>query len=408
MNPTPATPTLAPPSEKNESAHRNALPEAIRRGKAFLISAVFIVLIWLPTLDWLFGLDHAPIPNEKRLLASFPKYTGLTQLRDFVSGLNQYYDDHFGFRKKLIRTNNRWTRKLFGGPPNNGPIMGRDGWLFYAGDKMLDRYMGPMRFSQKDLEAWQQLLEKRRDWLAKRGVKYIFTIPPDKHEVYPEYLPEWIVKGPKPSKVDQFVAHMAANSTVQVLYLRKALVEAKPLGVNYLKTDTHWNARGAFIGYQALLDALSRQIPDLKPLPLESYEQRPKPAPAGDLANMMGEGSAPETQQLAFVPRPPLHAIDCRDDPSRLPKQWRKSTDPCVSENPQAKGGKAIVFRDSFAGAWPPFLGNHFKEVVYIWQYYWDAAFLEREKPVVVIDEMLERFFNQENPNELMKKDGLD
>ena len=68
---------------------------------------------------------------------------------------------------------------------------------------------------------------------------------------------------------------------------------------------------------------------------------------------------------------------------------------------------KAIIFRDSFAGSWTWYLGYHFHEVLYIWQYDWDAALIEREKPVVVIDEILERFFNKDENFKLMQKEVL-
>ncbi|WP_160164626.1 hypothetical protein [Pedosphaera parvula] len=54
-----------------------------------------------------------------------------------------------------------------------------------------------------------------------------------------------------------------------------------------------------------------------------------------------------------------------------------------------------------------PFIGYHFNKVTYLWQDYWDVAFLEKEKPDVVIDEMLERFFCRAEPQELKVADGL-
>ena len=384
----------------------DSIPDRIRQGNALLVSAVFLVLIWLPTADWIFHFDRAPIPNEKRLPAAFPKFNGLGRSRDFVSGLEQYFNDHFGFRKRLIRANNHWKRQVFRDAPSNDVITGRDGWLFSTSNRMLDHYFGLARFSQDDLEAWRQLIEERRDWLAKRGIKYLFTIPPDKHTIYPEYLPEWLAKSAKPTKLDQFMEYMKAHSTVEVLDLRGPLLNAKPLGAIYLKTDTHWNMLGGFIAYQALIQALSRQIPDLKPLPLNAFDRQPTNIPAGDLAEIAGNTSMRETQQVRFTPRPPLKPFKVTTDPSRLLKKWTKGTDPTISESDRPRG-KAILFRDSFSSSWKPILGYHFKEVLYIWQYYWDAAFLEREKPDVVIDEILERFFNTEDPRELMRKDDL-
>jgi hypothetical protein len=193
---------------------------------------------------------------------------------------------------------------------------------------------------------------------------------------------------------------------VEVLDLRKPLLEAKSLGVIYLKTDTHWNLLGGFIGYQAVVGALSRQIPGFKPLPLDAFDRKPSEWRTGDLCTLMGDTATRETQQVSFDPRPPLKPLKIVMDPARLPKQWGSNTVPQVSENDSGQG-KAVVFHDSFANHWRCFLGYHFKEVIYIWQYYWDTAFLEREKPDVVIDEILERFFNEQDPIELARKDQL-
>ena len=89
-----------------------------------------------------------------------------------------------------------------------------------------------------------------------------------------------------------------------------------------------------------------------------------------------------------------------------MPKKWRPKTEPAITTY-NAPLPKAIIFRDSFASSWTWFLCYHFHEVVYIWQYNWDAAFLEREKPTVVIDEMLERFMNNDEFLRQMEKDEL-
>jgi hypothetical protein len=40
-----------------------------------------------------------------------------------------------------------------------------------------------------------------------------------------------------------------------------------------------------------------------------------------------------------------------------------------------------------------------------VWQQNWDKGFIEKEKPDVVIDEMLERFLIVRDPVELKKRD---
>jgi hypothetical protein len=52
-------------------------------------------------------------------------------------------------------------------------------------------------------------------------------------------------------------------------------------------------------------------------------------------------------------------------------------------------------------------LGYHFKRTVYIWQYQWNRQVIDRQKPDVVVDEILERFLNDLDTRKLMQDDGL-
>lgn len=363
--------------------------------------AVFLAFLCLPAFDSFWHLDPSPIPNEKRTLAKFPKYSGLAELAPFVAGLESYFDDHFGFRKLLVGWSNHWKLQLFNESPVDMAMVGRDGWLFWAADRMIDHYCGNARFSAQDLNGWQKLLENRRDYLARLGVKYIFVVAPDKHSIYPEYLPPWMVKNSQPSKLDQMLSYMKAHSTVQVLDFRPALLEAKKIGPLFLKTDTHWNALGAFIACENLVVAMAPQLPGLQPLPIDSFDRQMTKGHAGDLAVCLEqEHEMEETQYWSFTARPPLPDLPLIEAESHPGGAGPTRT---ITENTNATG-KAVVFRDSFGEAWMPFLRYHFKEVIYVRSYEWDYSLLESKKPDVVIDEMVERLFNTQNPNDLLPK----
>jgi hypothetical protein len=366
----------------------------------------FLGLIWLPTLDHFFKLDHARMPNENRLPAVWPKFKGIGQSRDFITGVENYFNDHFGFRKRLIRWNNHWKHQLFRTSTLKEVLVGREGWLFYTGAQMLEHWTRQAAWTEQDLQNWRRLLELRRDWLHQRGIKYLFIVPPDKHTVYPEYLPDWMVKSSKPAKLQQLADYMKTHSTVEFIDLTQSLIDAKKIRVDYLKTDTHWNNFGAFVAYQTLAQALTRQFPELQPLPADTYDWKPAPQPRGDSAILLGSDSAVETMGFTYVPLRPLPLLKVIFDPIRLPHQGTKETRPCYTRNEQASG-KAMVFHDSFARSWLQFLGQHFKEVIYVWQYNWDCALIERERPNIVIDETIERFFNLEDPVEMVRKDRI-
>jgi alginate O-acetyltransferase complex protein AlgJ len=359
----------------------------------------FVALLCLPALDSCLNIDHTPTPNEKRILARWPEYEGLPQLGNFMAGLENYYNDHFGFRKQLVQWNSHWKFRLFSESPVDMAMVGREGWLFWAEDRMVENYCGRDRLSRRDLNDWQLLLETRRDWLARSGCKYLFVIPPDKHSVYPETLPAWLVKGGQPSKLDQLLAHMRAHSTVQVLDLRPALLETKKTAAVYFQTDTHWNAFGGFVACQELVRALSGQLPGLRPLPLEAFDRQLVTGRGGDLAVcLQQENSLRETKFWRFTPRPPLQPLERIDIAEKA-----SGATAILTRNPNGSG-KAVVFRDSFADAWIPFLGYDFAEVLYVRHYDWNEKLLAKEKPDVVIDEMVERKFNTGNPKDLMPR----
>jgi hypothetical protein len=387
----------------------DALSPRIVQAMEFLLATVFLVLILLPLADSALSLDRAATLNEKRLPARFPKFTpGWNGLRSFLAGLEAYYADHFGFRKTLLHWEHHWKRDLFHESTVSDVMIGRDGWLFVTGGHMIDDWRGARPLTPRELQEWQTLLEKRRDWLAQRGIKYLFVVAPSKETVYPEFLPEWMARVGPVTRLDQFFTHMKAHSTVEVLDLRPALIQAKQTARTYLITDAHWNLYGAFIGYQQIIRALGRQLPDFgEPLPLDAFDLRYAQAKGGDLATMLGqEQSLRERDYVDLIPRPPLQRIACRVDTNILNKKWRLLMEPVYSENPAQKY-KALFFRDSFCEFLKPFLAFHFKRVVYIWLETWDLQVIEREQPDVVVDQIVERGFDEIHAADLIRGDAL-
>lgn len=360
---------------------------------------VFVGLLWLPLLDSAFHLDRAPAVNENREAAPQPVFTGWSESKEFFQAIERYYDDHFGFRKRLVRWHSGWKEKFFHEAAVREVIIGRDGWLYTATNEMIENYTRIKQFSAEDLDAWQKLFETRRDWLAQRGIQYLVVFAPDKQTIYPEHLPDWLKRGAAPSKLDQIIARLNERSTVSVLDLRPTLLDAKKREPIFLMTDTHWNQSGIFATYQTLITTLSTQFPGLTPLPASFFTWQDSPCP-GDLAIMLGqESSFPEKNHLSITPREPLQI-----EATSLPSAKRVAM--TTTHNPKASG-KAIVYHDSFGHGWIPLIGYHFGEVIYIAKRPIDPALIEREKPLVVIDQIVERILNVKDPRAILTDDGL-
>jgi alginate O-acetyltransferase complex protein AlgJ len=373
----------------------------IRRVSNVALIVSFLTVIWLPTWDWLWGLDRRPTLNENRKPAEFPRR--FTTPGPYLAAFGSFFEDHFGFRNELVHWNAYWKWSIFNESPDTTTLQGEQGWLYWAKEGMVENYTGQAQFTEKELQNWQKLLEARRDWLARRGGKYIFVVAPNKETIYPEFLPKWVVRSGHAGKLDEFLAYMRQHSTVPVLDLRPDLIAAKSQRPTYYKTDTHWNNFGAFVAYQRLLHALQEQIPELKPLGLDCFDLIPAVGRGGDLAICIGqEYEMPETQGVTFRPLAPLHPLQRLQRLQRFDHDGQNSS--IVTQNPAEKG-KVILFRDSFSEAWIPFVGYHFNQAIYLGERTWDRAMLEREKPDLVVDEIVERKFNNQAPLELLAMD---
>ena len=55
------------------------------------------------------------------------------------------------------------------------------------------------------------------------------------------------------SRLDQLVAHLKAHSNLTIVDLREAHLDEKSRHQVFYRTDTHWNNRGAYVGYTQIM-----------------------------------------------------------------------------------------------------------------------------------------------------------
>jgi alginate O-acetyltransferase complex protein AlgJ len=381
----------------------------------WLLILVFAGVILLPTVDYFTHIDITQAPVENRFLAPWPRLTRLdiSGVRNYLAAANSYFNDHFGFRKRLVRWCQQWKYRLFH-TQTDLVIAGQNGWLYISEREMIQHYLGMEKFTEPQLQSWQRLLEKRRDWLAARGIKYLFVIPPDKQSVYPENLPAWLLAATpagRQTKLDQFMQYMKAHSTVEVLDLRQPLIAAKKIVPTYLQNDTHWNLYGGFTACQEMVRALSPQLPGLPPLRSEDFDWTNVPATGGELAKAAGL-DPPEKNYFMFTPNPAAIAPRNRDA-ANIVRLWNP-VDPhrlnSISENTNPLAGPfdLVIFHDSFGKAMQPFLGYSFHKIVWIFDSReFNPAIITNNHPQVVVNEILERFVNTEDPGAMQARDAL-
>lgn len=382
------------------------------------LMVVFAALLWMPAVDYFGHFDRTPAPDENRLPAPPPRlaHWDLPGAQAWFVGAEAYFNDHFGFRHRLIRWNHQWKDRLYhDGQRADQVVTGRNGWLYFTDGRMLEHYLCLEQLTLAQLQSWQRLLEKRRDWLAARGIKYLFVIPADKQSVYPENLPAWLVAA-RPAgsrtKLDQFVEYMKAHSTVEVLDLRPALLAGKTTAPTYLQNDSHWNWFGGFIGSQEVIKALSRDLPDVAPLRLEDFNWTNAPAVGGDMARILGEEQMPEKNYFTFAPKPPLIAPESWQLTNivriRNPNDQAKVNYLVLNTNLPDHGVDLVMFHDSFGKAFRQFLGYRFHRIIFVWENReFNPRIISENHPKVVVSEMLERYLNIEDPDEMLAAEAL-
>ena len=230
------------------------------------------------------------------------------------------------------------------------------------------------------------MISRAKRWCAARNIAYAFTVLPDKGQIYPEWFPQTIRRVNRISRTDQIVT--AVTDLGAAIDVRQALIDAKRDVRVFQKTDTHWNSRGAYIGYRTIIDALRLQVPSIPPpKPLSAFTPHTRKIPGMDLAAMMGLSRVLGEEDLRLVPTADRRYI-VREPKGNIVEAGEPRI---VTEIPGSDLPRAVVFRDSFTSAMAPFFSEHFSRVVYLWRNDFSSEEVEREHPDVVLHEMVAR-----------------
>ena len=353
-----------------------------------LLIIVFCAWVGLPGGAMLAGQRARPALMESRVEIPLAGVHAV----DFPPVFYRFFQSSFAFRDRLIRLHALIKVKWLAVSPSPGVLVGEGGWLYYWADGERECCEASRPLTQEELAKWQTVLETRRDWLARRGAKFLFVVVPDKHTIYPEHLPGYLRHAGRESRLDQLLAYLRGRSNVEILDLRQALLSEKGRHQVYFKLDTHWDRIGAFIGYREILSRLARWFPEVRVPQWEDVEIAPAQAGQHDLIDFLGMGAGDLSDPvLSAIPKRPRPARVLADDP-RVLDNGNAVVDVIISDSPGAAIPRAVVLRDSAAMSLIPLLSEHFGHATYLWTTDPYRRQVEREHPNVVIWEMTERW----------------
>lgn len=361
--------------------------------KRLLISILFLILIFLPAADMWLKLDRFGPLYEHRELAKAPEVSfKVSEMKGFPKAYTNYFNDHFGFRNSLIRANFFLQYKLLGVSPSDKVVIGKEGWLFFTGEKSIEDFRGITRYDENTLHNWALSYEMKKKWLEQQGIKYLLLFAPNKENVYSEYLPNHLNKVRPQNGLEDLTNYIKSNTTVDIVDLRPALINAKAEQDIYYKTGTHWNNYGAFIAYQEVAKKISKWFPQVKPFTLSDFDVRKKRIISEEFADIIGGKEFLSDSQFTFKPKLRFAAYTSE---RILTGNKRRYNDTFVMAKKDSTLPRAVMFRDSFASAMVPFLSENFQYIAYYWQTWSEDTsihlIVQKDKPDVIIEELVER-----------------
>lgn len=358
----------------------------IKQSQIFV--AVFISLLFLSFADNIFSLDNTKI-TEKRELFAKPEFS-FSNIDQYPSRFENYFNDHFGFRNKIISFGGVIKAKLFNTSSKIDKVMvGHDKWLFFWEETIQKSYLNLNPFQTEDLGDFGNKLKNINAYSKENGIRFIATIYPNKHTIYGYKIPKRfkVLRKKAEQRIDQFYKFTNKNKIFNVDNRNILITNAKENQL-YFKNDSHWNSNGAYYAYKNIFDEISKTDKDiLKPLLMDDFSINiDSDYLKGDLVNLLGIDN-----EDGFF-RDKYYSYNIKK-PSKIVRQngsYGKRS--LIYENPNSGNDKiALVFGDSFSNGILQFMPIHFKKIIFIRNINIDISLIKKIKPDYVIYGIVER-----------------
>lgn len=314
--------------------------------KSILFITLCMVLCLIPSVGMLFFPTTQT--TENRAMAPAPKLTAEdgSLNKSFFADFESYFTEHMALRNPLVFADAKIQTTLFQESNVSGVIDGTDGWLYYS-STLID-YQGTDVLSDRALHNLSNNFSIVQDYLRERNIDFVLTIAPNKNTLYGENMPYYkslIVNSDHSAKL---LSPYLAQQEVDYLDLFNLFEQQDE--VLYLKQDSHWNRKGAFLVYDAIMDILA--------LPHEDYADNPPELlrdDNGDLSKMLYSFYGKPEENYSYDVSDTYHYANEVDS---VEDGW------IITENPDGTG-TLLMFRDSFANTLIPFFSAEFETAYY-------------------------------------------
>ena len=354
---------ISPPEEKKKRIH----------GFWPWFGIILTLSLTILALVHLLLPDRAFSASEKRMLKKMPALTAAA-LSDgtYTEQLETYLADQFPGRSSLMKFRMR-LEYFFLRRESEGVYYGKD-------DYLIERFSENPERTEKTLDAVCGFLERHKETSA------FFMIVPTKAGFYPEKLPFYADSEDQ----DRFIDHCfeTLSGAAEIIDPRPWLRAADRRGTQvYYRSDHHWTADGA---YEAL-----PEVEKVMELPHQSFSRAVVfNRFSGSLAAKSGWQTEGYDSIVMYTPDDPDFSYFIRDEESGETRLSAFHAEALQGSDPYEFyfGGNVpmltvetsadtertlLVFKDSYANCFLPFLFEHYRKIVIIdpryYQYQADA-----------------------------------
>ncbi len=337
----------------------------MKRFLSLLFSVLFLLLCLIPSLGLLLTGGSEAAANQ--VLAPKPSI----QKRDgslnaaWLEDLARYVNDRFSLRQEAVTLWARLNAGLFHSSVTDQVVLGKDGWLYFSAT--LPDYTRTDPMSERELWCAARRLWLLQEYAEAQGAQFLFTVAPNKNQLYPEGMPALpVADGPTNTEL---LYRKLDEQGVACLDLHAVFRAADPERL-YFKTDSHWTSQGAALAADAILNALGRD---------GAYAAGPFAAGVhlGDLYEMLYPTGAEAEPDRVYAPGFTFEASSSNPDSISI----RTSS---------ASGeGTLLMYRDSFGRSLYPYLAEAYAEAFFSRKNDYDPSELQPGGALVI--ELVER-----------------
>lgn len=263
-------------------------------------------------------------------------------------------------------------------------LEGKRGWLFLNNDtnRVISQITGEFdEFNAASVEALRSTIAERAACVP---APYVFAVAPNKECVYSEMLPDGI------SLSEDRPIRQLMGAVDDIVYPLERMVGSDLRPDLYQKTDTHWNAQGAFLFAEAVLRRAAEMGVPVDVPSLFDVSWSDKGATPGDLGSKLSPQQTSSAYESRFDGLSFFLDYDNGINNRGLARVY-------TSDKPLPT--TAIMFCDSFGFFYlARILARYIGKVICVRQASVDIDMVNRVQPDLVITEMVERFLVHRPP----------